>query len=144
MKRWLFLFLLVAAWAAEPRQFEGYIHANERGWAAVRNQMDYEAFVARVPVKRIQKKQPAPPSEDPLLRTPAIDFSQRSLVAVWSENIHIDAKISDARREGDNMLVTVTFEVPPNYRNYATPYGYGQYHLLEVEKFSGELKVNQP
>lgn len=140
MRRCLLFLLLAVAWA-EPTQFEGFIQAKQRGWAAVRNQMEYEAFVARVPTFRIQKRQPAPPSQDPILRTPAIDFSQCSLVAVWSENIHIDAKVSEAHREGDDMVVVASFEVPPNYRNYAAPYGYGQYHLLQVEKFSGELKV---
>ena len=116
---------------------------NARGCLAIHDQTEYHEFVQRIPKDRIQMKQPAPPSQDPLLKKPTVDFQEHALVAVWSENVHIGCRIEGTRREGDDLKVQVNFDVPPDYRNYAAPYGYGQYHVLEVPAFPGRAELAQ-
>ena len=144
MKRWLSIVWLVCACAwAQSLNFRGLIQCRGRGWTALRTQAEYQAFVDRLPKDRVQMKQPAPPSQDPLLKMPPVDFRQHALVAVWSHNIHIEARVVEAHLEGDDMKVELSFETPRDYRNYAAPDGFGQYHLVEVEPFGGELKVDK-
>ncbi|MCW5871594.1 MAG: hypothetical protein KIS61_30360, partial [Candidatus Eremiobacteraeota bacterium] len=138
MKKWLLLMLALPAWAADG-SWHGLVRCeNERGCLAIHTQAEYDAFVERIPKERIQMKQPAPPSQDPFLRQPRVNFQEHSLVAVWTENVHIGCKITETRREGNDLKVKVDFEVPPDYRNYAAPYGFGQYHVLEVPSFPGK------
>ena len=143
MRKWLWLALALPVWAVD-RSWHGFLACdNQRGCRAIHSQAEYEEFVERIPKERLQMKHPAPPSQDPLLQKPAIDFLAHTLVAVWSENVHIGCRIQDTRREGDDLKVQVDFDVPPDYRNYAAPYGYGQYHVLEVPAFPGSARVAQ-
>lgn len=143
MRKWLLLMLALPAWAADG-SWHGFVRSeNARGCLAIRNQTQYDAFVERIPKERLQMKQPAPPSQDPFLLKPSVDFQKRTLVAVWTENVHIGCKISQTRREGDDLQVTVDFDVPSDYQNYAAPYGYGQYHVLEVPSFPGNAEITQ-
>lgn len=130
----------ILAWA-EPLNFEGYVSCEGRGWQVLRTQQDYDDFVTRVPTVVLQKRQPAPASEDPLLQRPAVDFEQNFLLAIWSHNVHVDAKVLNAQRSGADLEVDLAFGAPSNYQAYAAPYGYGQYHLVAVPIFSGELKI---
>lgn len=143
MRKWLLLLLALPAWAADGSWFGFVSCENQRGCLAIHNQAEYDAFVERIPKARIQMKQPAPPSQDPFLGKPEIDFRRRALVAVWSENVHIGCKITQTRREGGDLKVTADFDVPPDYRNYAAPYGFGQYHVLEVPSFPGKAEITQ-
>lgn len=114
---------------------------NHRGCAALHNQAEYDQFVERIPKERLQMKQPAPPSDDPLLLKPVIHFEQQTLLAVWSENVHIGCRIGAIHRDGEDVKVEVDFEVPPDYRNYSAPYGFGQYHVLALPAFSGTARL---
>lgn len=139
--RALLLMLLVLAVAPAQevyRTFHGYLMVQEKGVAVLRTPQELEAFIHRLPERRLQMKQPAPPNQDPLLQRPTVDFTKRALVAVWSDNVHIRVGVKSVRREGDNLRLDVSYEVPPNYRGYAAPYGYGQYELVEVDLFPGK------
>lgn len=46
----------------------------------IRTDAGYDQFVALIPEHRVQKRQPAPPSDDPLLARPRIDFATHALV----------------------------------------------------------------
>ncbi len=140
--KWLciVLFTSLLAWA-EPLSFEGYVSCEGRGWEILRTQADYEAFIARVPTVVLQKKQPAPDSQDPLLKKPAVDFEEMFMLAVWSHNVHVDAKVLKVQKVGSDLEVDLAFGAPSDYQAYAAPYGYGQYHLVCVPSFNGELKI---
>ena len=143
MKRWLGLMLALPVWAADG-SWHGFVRCdNRRGCLAIHTQADYEQFVGRIPKERIQMKQPAPPSEDPFLQKPPIDFAEHALVAVWTENVHIGCRIQETSPAGGDLKVRVDFDVPPDYRNYAAPYGYGQYHVLQVPAFPGRADLIQ-
>jgi hypothetical protein len=143
----LSVFLLCAAAFADQRSWEGFVrHAEDekRGYMAIRSQAEYDAFVDSIPKTRVQMKQPAPPSSDPLLLKPPVDFAQHALVVIWSHNIHIDAKIVGTERDGDDLVVHTAFDAPTrDVEMMARPYGVGQYHAVEVDTFPGELRLGQ-
>ena len=128
------------AWS---REFQGFVACQGPGWAALRSQQEYKSFVERVPRERLQKKLPAPPSSDPLLQLPGVDFSTSCLVVVWSDNVHIEARVLQAEAKGEELWVEVRFHRPPHVEGYAAPYGFGQYHLVEVPRFEGALQVKE-
>lgn len=128
------------AWA-QPLSYEGYVSCEGRGWQVLRTQKDYDDFVARVPTVVLQKRLPAPASNDPLLKKPGVDFEETFLFAVWSHNVHVDAKVLNVQKVGVDLEVDLAFGAPSDYRAYAAPDGYGQYHLVAVPPFTGELKI---
>ena len=137
---------MTAALAAQTEEtsWEGFwrFEGQKGSWTAIRTPGEYDAFVERIPKTRLQKRQPAPPSTDPLLKKPAIDFDRYALVAIWSDNVHIDCKIIGTEREGDDLVVHMAYDAPSeDVRNYAAPLGYGQYHVVRVETFPGQLKL---
>lgn len=136
----LFLLLSLASWA-EPLSYSGFLACEGRGWQVLHNQSDYEEFVARIPARQLSKRQPAPPSQDPLLEKPPFDFGQVALLAIWSHSVHVEAKILSARKVGEDLEVDLAFGAPVGYEAFAAPHGFGQYHLLQVEPFQGELRV---
>ena len=69
--------------------YEGRVSLDSSGQSSgpteiiIRSQADYEAFLIRIPRNKITKVNPAPPSDDPLLGKPVIDFeSHMMLVAL--------------------------------------------------------------
>jgi len=143
MKKWLLgLLVCFTAWAVDG-PWRGVLRCEKTGrsFCAIRSQKEYDDFVARIPKERLQMKQPAPPSTDPLLEQPEVDFEQHALVAIWSSNVHIGCEIRGTHREGDNLVVDTAFDAPSDWRNYAAPDGYGQYYVVEVDTFPGELKL---
>ena len=143
MRKLLLLLLALPALAADG-SWHGFLRTDTgRGCLAIHNQAEYDRFVERIPKERVQMKEPAPPSEDPLLKKPAVDFQEHALVAVWTESIHIGCRIENTRRVGDDLEIRVDFTAPPDWRNYAGPYHYGQYHLLRVPAFAGQTRLKQ-
>ena len=143
MKKWLLWFsMFLAGWAANG-PWRGVLRCEKTGrsFCAIRNQREYDDFVSRIPKERLQMKQPAPPSTDPLLQQPEVDFEQQALVAIWSSNIHIGCEIRGTHRDGADLVVDTAFDAPSDWRNYAAPDGYGRYYVVEVDAFPGELKL---
>ena len=141
----LLLFCFASLGAEEERtSWWGYIRDTKgESWTAIRSQEEYEKFLERIPKKRIQKRQPAPDSKDPLLQKPPIDFNKHALVAVWTDNIYLNGEVQSWRREGDDLVVALGFDAPTEdvYNKYARPIGIGQYHVVRVDEFPGKLKV---
>lgn len=78
----------------------------------VRDAARYAELVALIPEKQIQKKQPAPPSDDPLLQKPEVDFEKHMIVAVFrADTMYVHPKLSNPRRK-DGALV-LDLEHPP-------------------------------
>lgn len=140
------LFVALACGAAgEPwsRSFEGFVQARSRGWQCLRSPEEYRHFIQGIPKQRLQQKQPSPPSTDPLLNMPEVDFSSHCLLTVWSENVHVDARIVAVRCQEGDMHIEVRYLRPAQVEAYAAPYGFGQYHLVEVPRFDGNLQVHE-
>ena len=146
MRFWLqLIFTLLAlalpTWSEPVTSFTGFVSCQGRGWAALRTQQEYQDFVARIPRQRLQMKQPAPPSTDPLLHLPPFDFERDALIVAWSDNVYVITSIEDVRRQGEDLEIDLSFNQPGNLKARATPHGFGHYHLLRVESFKGQLKT---
>ncbi|MCB9563735.1 MAG: hypothetical protein H6709_23800 [Kofleriaceae bacterium] len=108
---------------------------------AIRDADAYRAFVARLPERRIQMKQPAPPSRDPLRAGPAIDFTRDMLiVAVRAETLQ-PAEIARVTRDGDRLVVDVVVAPQPPA---ARPDGVGAYAAVRVPHAGGAVAVATP
>lgn len=136
----IFVAALAACWA-EAQEWSGYVTCDGHGWQLIRSQQDFDKFIERVPRERLQKRQPAPPSGDPILEHPQVDFQEYSLVAVWSHNWAIVPRIDSSNLEGNDLKVELVYHTPKDYRNYQAPNNHGRYLVMQVPKVSGELKV---
>lgn len=144
LKRICLLLILVFTCGAETERWEGFWHyeGQSGNWLVIRNEEEFERFVERIPPTRVQQKQPAPPSDDPLLQRPPMDWEHYSLVAIWSHSIYIDCKILSTEREGDDLVLNMAYDAPAeDVSRYAQPLGIGQYCVARVERFPGEVKM---
>jgi hypothetical protein len=74
----------------------------------VKTQADYEAFVAKIPKRQITKTNPAPPSKDPLLKKPAIDFGKHMmLVAIRANSMYVTPQFESVVAEKETLLVHI-------------------------------------
>jgi hypothetical protein len=102
-------------------------------------------FVDLIPTARIQMRQPAPPSDDPLLSNPEIDFSHHQLlVAFRTDSMYVGPDLSNPRVKGDRLVVDVAW--PPLGANAyaAARVDIGTYHAILVEKRAIEVDFLGP
>ena len=130
--------MLTGIGLAEPltepvKQFSGLIEA-KRGVPSesffVRDAEGWEQLVARIPKKRVQMKQPAPPSSDPLLQECPVDFEHQLAVVSTSNDIYTDSVILAV----DGETIRCETRRQPGYGIGAKPDGVGRYHLWVIEK----------
>ena len=76
----------------------------------VRNDGSYDNLLERIPKNAIQKKQPAPPSDDALLKRPAVDFSTEMIVVAVCGTFYCPISLQSYRVEGDTLIVS--YEAP--------------------------------
>ena len=107
----------------------------------VRDDEAYDALRARLPATRVQMKQPAPPSNDPLRARPPIDFGANMLVVVTRSGTM--APISIARIEARAGSVIVQFALAPT-PPAARPYDVGTYAAALVARTEGDLELRGP
>ena len=122
---------------AFERQWTGRIQLGRRApdgpWVApapqiIRSASDYEAFVERIPRTRITMRQPAPPSDDPLLRKPAVDFTTHVLVVAYrADTMFAEPAFDKPRWEGDQVVVHVHHPNVAEASHYAALAGIGTY-----------------
>ena len=75
---------------------------------AIRTQADYEAFVSQIPLRQITKPNPAPPSKDPLLKKPFIDFAKHMvLIAIRTDSMYVCSHIESLVLDGQTLRVHV-------------------------------------
>ena len=113
------------------------------GPSTVKSASEYDAFIAQIPKKRVQKRQPAPDSDDPMLTRPAIDFSSHMLVVVRSRSIYLVPEIVEILDQGDEREVVYTIPPVENLEMMAQPGGGGRYAAALVAKTDGQVRFSQ-
>jgi len=108
----------------------------------IRTQAEYERFVGQIPTRRIQMQQPAPPSDDPWLTRPRLDFRTRMPLVVSTDFIFTDPKLVSLEREADGLRLVVRPEAPADARQQQHPLFVGRYLALEVDRVSGEVRLD--
>jgi hypothetical protein len=106
----------------------------------IRDAAEMADFVALIPRDAITKTNPAPPSEDPLLAGPSIDWSRHVvLVGFRSDTMYGDVVFQDLRRDGDDLRVRVLTPEPGPERFGAQPLGVGAYRAIVVDRVPGTV-----
>ena len=107
----------------------------------IKNKEDYEIFIAMIPEYKMTPITPAPPSDDPLLKKPHIDFDNHMMLVIFSHdtNMFISLKIEKVEIIGKKMIVTTWYEDPDPNAMVAKIIDYGFYYAVVVEAFDGEI-----
>tara|TARA_Y100000766_G_scaffold36453_1_gene26248 strand:- start:7338 stop:7844 length:507 start_codon:yes stop_codon:yes gene_type:complete len=74
----------------------------------IRSQADYEGFLTKIPKRQITRTKPAPPSEDPLLKQPSIDFdNSMMLVAIRSDSMYVAPEFKSITCDKNGLSVRI-------------------------------------
>lgn len=111
--------------------------------STVKNDSEYDAFIAQIPTKRIQMRQPAPDSEDPMLKRPAVDFETQMLLVVRSGSIHQVPEITEVLDSPDEREVIYTIPAVENLEMMAQPRGTGRYAAVLVSRTDGRVRFTR-
>ena len=107
----------------------------------IKTQADYEAFVAKIPKRTISKTNPSPPSNDPLLKKPPIDFSKHMmLVAVRANSMYVSPKLESVVAVKDGLLVHILDPDLGETRFLNQMQGIGTYLAVVVPKHEGPIQ----
>jgi hypothetical protein len=107
----------------------------------VKTQADYEAFVAKIPKRQITKTNPAPPSKDPLLKKPAIDFGKHMmLVAIRANSMCVTPKLEFVVAEKGALIVHILDPDLGETRFLNKMQGIGTYLPVVVPKRKGPIQ----
>jgi len=105
----------------------------------IRSAEEFAAFASAIPKKRVQKRQPAPPSNDPLLKDPQLDFATQSLIVIQRPSMYVNPEIErvEARGAGAHVL----YRLPPlgDTVHAAAVMDMGTYAAVLVPKIEGEV-----
>jgi hypothetical protein len=107
----------------------------------IRDEAAYHAFVARLPEKRVQMKQPAPPSDDPMRARPAIDFGVDMLVVVVRGDTLGPPTIARVNAAAGQVVIHYVAPPPPPE---ARPHGIGGYAAVQVPRTDGVAVLTPP
>lgn len=111
---------------------------------AIRTQAEYERFISYIPTRQLTKKQPAPPSQDPLLAKPRIDFSQHMLLVMFRDD-SIVGPINLCGLSYTPTHLKIRVQLPPlgdKELGMARPTDVGSYLAVLVPRFDGEVLFN--
>ena len=107
----------------------------------IKTQAQYEAFVGKIPKRTITKTNPAPPSKDPLLKKPPIDFGKHMmLVAVRANSMYVTPQFESAVAGTDGLLVHILDPDLGETRFLNQMQGIGTYLAVVVPKHAGPIK----
>jgi len=110
----------------------------------IRNQADYEAFVARIPSRQVTRTNPAPPSQDPLLKKPCINFDKNMmLVVIRPDNMYVTSQFVSVLLDKEILQVHVRDPHPGDTTFYSQPQGVGTYRALVVRKHKGAVRFQR-
>ena len=107
----------------------------------IRTEAEYDAFLGKIPKRTISKTNPAPPSKDPLLQEPPIDFDKHMmLVFVRANSMYVSPKLESIVLEKDTMLVHVLDPDLGETRFLNQMQGIGTYLAVVVPKHEGPIQ----
>ena len=107
----------------------------------IQTQAQYEAFVGKIPKRTISKTNPSPPSKDPLLKKPPIDFSKHMmLVAVRANSMYVTPKLESVVVGKDTLLVHILDPDLGETRFLNQMQGIGTYLAVVVRKHKGPIQ----
>lgn len=107
----------------------------------VRTELEFQSLVSKIPKWKIQMRQPAPPSEDPLLKLSDLDFSNTMMLVIISDEMYSEPKIIGLSKDntgeaGDRQtqMLSVEYRIDrdPNAEMMSKPNGVGRYYALQV------------
>ncbi|MFT5460752.1 MAG: hypothetical protein ACI9K2_007272 [Myxococcota bacterium] len=101
--------------------------------AVIRDDEALAAFIDRVPTRAITKRNPAQPSDDPLLAEPELDWSRHMLVVAERDHMYALADL-EVEHDGATLLVTVTLPDPGELDMLAAAHGIGTYTAVVVDR----------
>ncbi len=107
------------------------------GLLVIRDQKGLDAFISRIPPEQITPTRPAPPSDDPLLAHPRIDFGKSMVLVAYSGSMLTSVEILEIRAEGNSTRVSVKRE--PVKEMSSVPLGVGRYHCVVVDRREGPV-----
>ncbi|MBW2458422.1 MAG: hypothetical protein JRI68_28230 [Deltaproteobacteria bacterium] len=104
------------------------------------------ALQAMIPKQRIQMKQPAPPSEDPLLGKSPIHFDQHVLlVAFRTTSMYVGPTIQNVRRQRQGALSADVVHPPLGATTARSArVDIGTYHAVLLERGPEQLVIHDP
>lgn len=106
----------------------------------IRSAAELGSFVGMIPKEAISKTNPPPPSDDPLLKQPSIDFERHMMVVgMRGDFMHAPVIIQGVREEGGKLHIKI--ETPPDKdaAMMAQPHGVGAYTAVVIDRFDGEV-----
>jgi len=105
----------------------------------IRDEQSFHRFIARIPEKVMDFVPSPPPSNDPLLLRPKIDFGKHMVLVVISHepNCFIDLDIVGIEPTSKAMEVHCHYSEPGPVMNKAI--GYGAYCAAVTRRFDGEV-----
>ena len=107
----------------------------------IKTQAQYETFVGKIPKRTISKTNPSPPSKDPLLKKPPIDFSKHMmLVAVRANSMYVTPQIESVVAGKDALLVNILDSDLGETRFLNQMQGIGTYLAVVVPKHKGSIQ----
>ncbi len=107
----------------------------------IRTDAEYEAFLRKIPKRTISKTNPAPPSKDPLLKKPPIDFGKHMmLVAVRANSMYVTPQFESAVAGKDGLFVHILDPDLGETRFLNQMQGIGTYLAVVVPKHKGPIK----
>lgn len=118
----------------------GQIHldADAATAVAVRDEVTYDALIARLPTHRIQQRQPAPPSSDPLRARPPLDFRRDMLIVITRGDTMDPPTLAAVIDACDHVLIRYAATPPPPA---ARCDGIGGYAAALVPRVDGPLRA---
>ena len=107
----------------------------------IKTDAEYEAFLRKIPKRTITKTNPPPPSKDPLLKKPPIDFGKHMmLVAVRANSMYVTPQFESAVASKDGLLVHILDPDLGETRFLNQMQGIGTYLAVVVPKHKGSIQ----
>ena len=105
----------------------------------IRGEEEFFSFIARIPKKEAISEPSPPPSKDPLLRHPKIDFENHMVLVIVAQepNCFIDLEIAGVELEGKAMKVICRYGEPGAIKQKVI--SHGAYCAVVVKRFDGDV-----
>jgi hypothetical protein len=122
------------------RQLRPGAPAGSTASRVIREVRAFAELISMIPSHRIQKKQPAPPSDDPLLKKPSIDWSKKMVLVVFrDDSMYVAPKLQNPRVEKGRLVVDHIEPPLGDTARLAAAGGIGTYAAIVVDRFEGPI-----